>query len=77
MGTCVSSNIKYSGADWSYDSCYSDSTSARTLPNLVTRPAASAEWNQQTCLDAAKDAGYAVAGLEYGGPFAVSSIPIM
>ncbi|GAA5866802.1 hypothetical protein JCM8547_003568 [Rhodosporidiobolus lusitaniae] len=54
---------KESKAGWTYAGCFSDLRDARSVPNhLDTSP-----WTAETCLTAAQDAGYQVAGIIYGG----------
>ncbi|GAA5866807.1 hypothetical protein JCM8547_003569 [Rhodosporidiobolus lusitaniae] len=54
---------KVKSADWSYEGCYTDSVSARTLVSGL----GSQDWTATNCLELASTAGYKYAGIIFGG----------
>ncbi|GAA5872138.1 hypothetical protein JCM8547_003819 [Rhodosporidiobolus lusitaniae] len=55
--------VKASNPTWSYQGCYTDSVSARTLIHGL----GSQDWTAANCLSLASAAGYKFAGIIYGG----------
>lgn len=59
-------NIYQYYTGWDFLGCYVDSSSARTLTELVTVPGGQAYTTIETCQRACKANGYNYAGVEYG-----------
>ena len=54
-------------SSWTFLGCYTDSVSARALPNAVSVPGGSTAMTNEACQTACGAAGYKIAGTEYAG----------
>lgn len=52
---------------WTSIGCYTDNVSGRALPNGESVPGGSAAMTNELCQSACQDAGFTMAGTEYGG----------